>query len=465
MCAQHKQIMYDFQEVPQSNLLNPGIENMYKWYTGIPIVSGFSLGVGSSGIAAEDIFADDGVDITDKIRAQVINGMKARDEFSFTSQVELFNIGFQGKNNSKNYYSFGVYNEFDFITYWPRDLAILGFEGNANQLGREFSLKHIKARAELLNVYHFGINRKINHKLTVGVRGKIYASIIDVHSSHNKGYFVTNPGQNNLVENTLVADLQIRTSGVKGIEESLDDSIEGNTQSTLINRGLLGGDLGLGVDLGFTYHLDEQTVITGSVLDLGFIYHNTDVQNYTLKGSATKEGIEITTETISQSQNFWQDLVDEIEEIIPFEENNKSYITFRPTKVYGSYRYNFEKQNPKDNGKYCNCSYKEPNSLRIKDVYLNAIGGQVYVINRPRGPQVSLTGFYQRKLGNFLTAKATYTINKFSYSNVGLGISTKIGVLNMYLMADNLLAYQNLANSQYASFQFGLNILPWKNKR
>jgi len=173
MCAQHKQIMYDFQEVPQSNLLNPGIENMYKWYTGIPVVSGFSLGVGSSGIAAGDIFADDGVDITDKIRAQVINGMKARDEFSFTSQVELFNIGFQGKNNSKNYYSFGVYNEFDFITYWPRDLAILGFEGNANQLGREFSLKHIKARAELLNVYHFGINRKINHKLTVGVRGKI----------------------------------------------------------------------------------------------------------------------------------------------------------------------------------------------------------------------------------------------------------------------------------------------------
>jgi len=146
-------------------------------------------------------------------------------------------------------------------------------------------------------------------------------------------------------------------------------------------------------------------------------------------------------------------------------ENNKSYITFRPTKLYGSYRYNFEKQNPKDDGKYCNCSYKEPNSLRIKDVYLNAIGGQVYVINRPRGPQVSLTGFYQRKLGNFLTAKATYTINKFSYSNIGLGISTKIGVLNMYLMADNLLAYQNLANSQYASFQFGLNILPWKNKR
>ncbi len=467
LCAQHKQIMYDFQEVPQSNLLNPGIENIYKWYTGFPALSGLSLSVGSSGIAAGDIFANDGIDITEKIRAKVINGMKARDEFSITNQVEVFNIGFRGKNNSKNYYSFGAYNEFDFITYWPKDLAVLGFEGNAGNIGKRFSLKHLKARAELLNVYHFGINRKINRKLTVGVRGKLYSSIVDVNSSHNKGYFVTNPGQNNLIENTLVADMQVRTSGIKAIDDSLGDGIEGNTQTTVINRGLLGGNLGLGVDLGFTYHIDEQTIITGSVLDLGFIYHTNAIQNYTLKGSATVEGIEvILPDALSNpNENFWQNLVDEIEEIIPFDDNNKNYITFRPTKLYGSYRYNFQKRKLKDKGEDCNCNYMNPHSLRINDVYLNAIGGQVYVINRPRGPQVSLTGFYQRKLGNFLTAKATYTVNKFSFSNVGLGISMKAGFLNMYLMADNLLAYQNLANSQYASFQFGLNILPWNNKR
>jgi len=463
--AQHKQLLYDFQEIPQSILLNPGVETPYKWYSGIPIVSGFSTSIGSSGIAAGDIFANDGLDITDKIRARVINGMSANDEFSFTNQVEVVNVGFRGKNNSENFYSFGAYNEFDFITYWPKDLAILAFEGNANELGRLYDLSHLKLRGELLNVYHFGVNRKINDRLTMGVRGKLYSSIVDFNSSHNKGYFVTNIGSNNLIENTIVADMELRTSGIKSVRDAARDSEKGNVKSTLISRGLLGGNLGLGADFGFSYYIDEQTVITGSVLDLGFIYHTKDLQNYTLKGSASNEGLIINVDNLFASNNFWQDLIDDVEEDLPFENTTNNYITFRPTKLYGSYRYNFKKQNPKGNGRNCGCSYKKPNNLRIKNMYLNSVGGQVYVINRPKGPQVSLTGFYQRKLGNFLTAKASYTVNKFSYTNVGLGVSIKAGFLNMYLMADNLLAYQNLANSQYASFQFGLNIIPWNNNR
>ena len=34
-------------------------------------------------------------------------------------------------------------------------------------------------------------------------------------------------------------------------------------------KTIFGGDLGFGIDLGFTYKLNKQTVITGSLLDLG----------------------------------------------------------------------------------------------------------------------------------------------------------------------------------------------------
>ncbi len=53
--------------------------------------------------------------------------------------------------------------------------------------------------------------------------------------------------------------------------------------SAFVKRGLFGGNLGLGVDLGFTYHLNEHTAVTGSVLDLGFIYHRWQCDKYAFK--------------------------------------------------------------------------------------------------------------------------------------------------------------------------------------
>ena len=63
-----------------------------------------------------------------------------------------------------------------------------------------------------------------------------------------------------------------------------------------------------------------------------------------------------------------------------------------------------------------------------------------------------------------MSFKTTYTIDKFSFSNVGFGGSIQAGPVNMYLMADNLLSYMNIADSHYASVQFGINIISWGKK-
>jgi hypothetical protein len=60
-----------------------------------------------------------------------------------------------------------------------------------------------------------------------------------------------------------------------------------------------------------------------------------------------------------------------------------------------------------------------------------------------------------------MAVKATYTVNKFSATNVGLGLNLQAGPVEFYLLADNLLAYRNLADAHFASLQFGLNILSW----
>ena len=458
--AQNKQLLYDFNEVPQALLLNPGLETSYNWYAGVPMLSGISVQAGTSGLSVHDIFADDGLDINDKVRDRAIFGLGTRDNQSLTNQIEIFSGGFRGKNRPRDFYSFGMYGELDLINYWPRDLAILAYEGNANRIGQRFDLSHLKTRGELLNVIHFGINRQLNRELTVGARAKLYSSILNFTSTRNDGYFLTREGQNNLLTNIMVADMSLRTSGLRELTDAADGEVA-DISSTIIGRGLLGGDLGLGLDLGFTYHLDEQTVITGSILDLGFVYHTTDVENYSLTGRAANEGVEVILPNalVDPNADFWQELVDEIETLVPFEDDDRNYITFRPTKLYGSLKYSWGI--PSGGGDMdCDCTITT-SARPQRNQYLNSVGGQLFMVNRPRGPQMALTAFYQRRLGNVLALRSTYTVDKYSLTNIGFGLSLQAGPVNLYLMADNLFAYQNLAAAHTASFQFGLNILSW----
>lgn len=467
LSGQNRELLYDFDEIPSALLLNPGMKMPYQWYAGVPGLSGIALNAGSSGVTVHDIFADDGVDVNVKIRNNMLNSMTKRDELSGSFQINLLQGGFRGANNTRNFYSFGWYLEGDAIGYWPKDLADLAYDGNADQLGRRYQLEHFKTRSEVLSVFHFGINHILNPKITLGARAKIYSAPFFMSSTANDGYFVTNQGQNNIFSHTLIANMIGRTSGFKEIEAILDDDSLDQTAeltSLMTRRALFGGDLGLGLDLGFSYNINEAWVVTGSLLDLGLIFHSSDPYNYILDGSATTEGVEVILPDalIDPEAEFWEDLVDEIDAMVPLEENDDSFISFRPVKLYGSLRYNFGKplSNVGLRSWNCNC-YDTASGSRPIATYSNSAGIQMFAVNRPRGPQTAWTAFYVRRLGRILAIKATYTADKFSKSNIGLGINLQAGPVQFYAMADNLLAYQNIADSHYASFQIGLNIISW----
>jgi len=467
LSGQNRELLYDFDEIPSALLLNPGMKMPYQWYAGVPGLSGIALNAGSSGVTVHDIFADDGVDVNVKIRNNMLNSMTKRDELSGSFQINLLQGGFRGANNTRNFYSFGWYLEGDAIGYWPKDLADLAYDGNADQLGRRYQLEHFKTRSEVLSVFHFGINHILNPKITLGARAKIYSAPFFMSSTANDGYFVTNQGQNNIFSHTLIANMIGRTSGFKEIEAILDDDSLDQTAeltSLMTRRALFGGDLGLGLDLGFSYNINEAWVVTGSLLDLGLIFHSSDPYNYILDGSATTEGVEVILPDalIDPEAEFWEDLVDEIDAMVPLEENDDSFISFRPVKLYGSLRYNFGKplSNVGLRSWNCNC-YDTASGSRPIATYSNSAGIQMFAVNRPRGPQTAWTAFYVRRLGRIMAIKATYTADKFSKSNIGLGINLQAGPVQFYAMADNLLAYQNIADSHYASFQIGLNIISW----
>jgi len=443
--SQNKQILYNFTSVPQSLLTNPGSDVKYNWFIGIPLLSGFSANVSSSRFSAFDLFANDGVDFNAKLR-NVVFSTSRNDKVSINEQLEIFNGGLKlGDWQEGAYLSFGLYQELDFFSYMPKDYAIIALDGNRDYLGKVFDIGDLSAKGELISVFHIGYHNYLTEKLILGARGKIYSSIFNFSSTKNSGYFYTIPGTNSIYEQVISANALVNTSGFTNYL----DNYSGNVKSDIMKKTLFGGNLGLGFDLGLTYYPQENIQFTASILDVGFIKHTKEVKSYAYKGYFKNEGLTPDFIPGNSNGNVFQEFID----AIPLDTLNTKYTTWRPVKFNSSIQYSFGDGRDSD----CNCL---ENEMKFK----NSVGAQLFVMSTPRTPLMALTAYYRRKFFDALEMKATYTIDSFSAKNIGLGLSTTIGKINFYVLADNLLEYRDISKANSLSFQLGFNIIfPDKN--
>lgn len=452
--AQNKQVLYGMEDIPQNLLLNPGTKLTQKAHYGIPLLSQIHLNVGTSGVSVHDIFGASNAteDINTRIRDKIFE-MSSKDFFTATQQLELINFGWLAKN--KLYFSGGIYEELDFVFYFPRDLAILVWEGNSDYIDYEFDLGEISTTADLMTVYHFGVNKQIGKKLTVGLRAKLYSSMASFKSTNNSGKFVTRLGDNdspNIYEHSLEnVNMSVETSGIASLQDEENSS---QVSSEILGRALLGGNLGIGFDVGMTYDITRDITATASILDFGAIFHTKDVETYQARTNYTLDGIELIFPPLANEEGtlpYYSDLEDEVEREVPIDTLYNSYTQMRPMKVNASIAYNFGR--PTDGGTDCNCMNMSGSIPKNQ-----SIGLQYYSVFRPKGPQLAGTLFYYRRFASFLAAKATYTVDSYTASNIGLGLVADVGKFNFYIAADNLLAYSNLAKAKSVSLQLGFNI-------
>jgi hypothetical protein len=438
--SQNKQLLYNFTKVPQSLLTNPGTDFKYKYYFGVPLLSGISLNAGSTGFSAYDLLANNGVNFNDKLRG-VISSTSRRDKVALNEQIELFNGGFKvGDWQKPAYVSFGMYQEFDFLLYMPKDLAILAIDGNEKYIGKKFNLADLNLKAEMLSVLHFGYHKNIKENLIVGARVKIYSSIFNATSTNNTGYIYTIPGSTTAYEQVMDSNVQLNTSGIVSYRtKTIDDPA-----SDIAKKTFLGGNLGLGFDLGFTYYPKKNIQITASIVDAGFIKHSKEVEKWTYKGLYKYEGVNPIFNDSNDPGNVYQ----EFNDAIPLDSIYTKYTTWRPQKLNASYQYSFDDSRGSD----CSCITNDTD-------YKNAVGAQLFVMTAPRAPIMALTGYYRRNVLSNLQLKATYTVDSYSYTNIGLGLSSNVGKFNMYVVADNLLEYWDISKANSLSFQFGLNFV------
>ena len=447
--SQNKQLLYNFDELPQNLMSNPGAEVKFDLHAGLPLFSQIHVSAGSSGISLYDIFKKDGNSVNQHI-AEALADMSSKDFFSVNEQLEILSIGWRGKND--NYFSGGIYQEMDAFSYFPKDLAVLAYEGNKDHISETFNFSEAAFTAELLNVFHFGMTKYFSEDLNYGFRVKLYSSVFNARSTNNRGAFRTIPSPDapNIYRHFLSGiDILIRTSGWAPLVDS-EKSTGRQTLSKLAGKAFLGGNLGLGLDLGFTYYRNDRLKFTGSIIDIGFINNKKDVENYRYHGNYQTDGIEILFPGPGEnSPNYWDRWEEDLDEHLEDETLYNSYNSWRPVKFNASVDIGFS-----ENTEPCNCH--EPTGRRRYDHHL---GFHWFAVKRPRGFVNAATISFDKRFSNNFRARIAYTADAYSFSNLGLMFSTSFHNFNFYLAADNLLDYANLAKAHNASVQLGFQLI------
>ena len=444
--AQDKPLLYNVDDLPQTLMTNPGAQINFTGHVGIPFFSQIHLSAGSTGVTLHDIFRDDGANINMRIR-QAMQKMDNTDYFSVNQQLEVLSLGW--KLDKKNYLSTGIYQELDVFSYFPKDPAILVNEGNSNYLDESFYFDDLSLTAEIMTVYHLGINHKFDKRLTVGARAKLYSSIFNVESTGNTGRFITRTtpnGENYYNHEVENLDILVNTAGFAPLKEDEDMTVEEAT-AELLSRSFFGGNVGFGLDLGFSYIVDEQFIVSGSVQDVGVIFQRTEVENYRYFGAYETSGIKPLFPE-SGSRPYWDEFEKEVDENLQDKTTNESYSTWRPVKANLGIQFGFGQA-------FLPCNY-----LTVKKVrYMNLIGMQLNGVRRPKGFVTRFTTYWDRKINEKHRVKVGYSIDDYSFTNIGLMYTATFKKFNVYLAVNNFLAFPNLAKANNASLQLGMQFV------
>lgn len=444
--AQNKQLLYNFDYLPQNLMSNPGGETNFDMHIGFPLFSQIHVSAGSSGVSLHDIFQTGG-SINDRVKNS-LSDLTRNDFFTVNQQLEILSLGWRDKR--RRYYTAGIYQELDAFLYFPKDPAMLAYQGNKNSIGKDFKFSDAAFTAEALNVFHVGFTNYYSEDLNYGFRAKIYSGVFNAYSVGNRGTFRTevSPEGPNIYRHYMSGlEVLINTAGYADLLDTEDPSGIG-TLSKIGKRAFLGGNLGMGMDAGFTWYLSDQYRVTGSILDLGFIWQSKNVESYRYYGSYETDGIELLFPG-NNSPSYWDEWENELDRNLKDETLANSYVTWRPLKINGSIDFGFD-----ENAEPCNC-YRPSGRRR----YYNHIGAQVFAMKRPRGLNYATTLYYDRTFNENFRGKVTYTADSYSFSNLGLLFSANLSNFNVYLAADNLLDYTNLAKARNASIQLGFQLI------
>lgn len=440
--AQTNLNLYNFRNVSQSNLMNPGIRPQANFTFGMPSIY---LSLQTPEITLADLFnKNENPDST--FRRIVKDPNLSFNNMGFSSSFDPIFVGFAIK---KNYFSLGVQVNTEFYGSPPKDILGLtqGSTFFQNSLNRLINLGDININTSTYVGYHLGYTREINKKLSVGIRVKYLQGIYNVNVEKSTLQLSTN-----MDSIYIKAGFKANTAGLDDIRKSnfnLNELVYAtlNNGASIPNgmdyspdyvaffqkRGIVAGT-GWGLDFGANYKFNQHLSVSASVVDFGYINWNKNNRTFEMP---TKEfnykGADINDiNSLDSIGNRFEKLQDSlVKYVFVPSESVASYTTGTNTKVYLGAQYALNYNNMFDFMLFNNFGYKTFN------------------------PAVSVS--FTKKVWSILDLRVSGTYYNKAFNNAGIGFSLNLGPFQTYLFSDNLIAVTQYDEAKFINIRTGVN--------
>ena len=188
---------------------------------------------------------------------------------------------------------------------------------------------------------------------------------------------------------------------------------------------------GFALDFGFNYYPIEQLSLSASVVDLGFIKWKDYVYNFTQEMDYTFEGIEFKLE---EDYSPGEALIDSLLSSVKITRTEKPFTTMMTGKVY------------------LGAAYDLTEKVRFGAVFRTRIHNYKFYNQYTVSANVQPISMF--------SASLSYSYYQNSYMNLGLGLSLRLGPLNVYFISDQApSAYFFPKEFSSLNFRLGVNIV------
>lgn len=385
-------------------------------FVGLPVLSGINLHLNSK-LSYNEIFTR-GSDSTLLDISKAVSNLSARNGFHAHLNLNLFHLGFRLPNNGV--VSIFANERVEADVLFPTRLARFLWEGNTAFLERQINIGNSS-----LNVMHyreFGLGYAYalpRYGLKIGFRAKYLQGFFNAGTPGAlRATFLTQ--NENHQWDIDVSNGRIRTSGVE-----IATGDQGDIGTHLVSNG----NTGAALDLGFEYDYNRYYTIALGVNDLGFINWKENTKQYSIPDtSVVFKGAQL-----YGAEDSWQDSVETfINRFAEYDNNNETYGTMLPTRVFGSVVYK---------------------GFRPFDV-ISTVSTRVI----QGDPRFSFSVGARYTLGPWLTVSANVIKLDQQFFNGGLALASKVGPVQIYLASDNVLGY-NVPDMSALDFRFGINLI------
>lgn len=408
------------KSLPQRTYVNPALRCDSRFFVGIPALSSIFIDFSNSSLQLNKISevldrkSDDSVVIN---LNKIPNMFRERNSISTEVSLDLLHAGFELGDN--NFFSVNASLHTSGKVSFNRDLPKLLFEGNGGKnLAYPFDLG---SRVDLLQYAELGLGysrRLKNDRLAIGFRVKYLRGILNLNTERSDIQFRTDPNSFELIASSDIrlnytADMEGFTEEVKDVSDlPVADMFKLSQFSDVFGRN----NNGWGLDVGATYDLTKKIELSGSIINLGRIYWNNGVRNYTSRNPGDTyvfKGMEFNNlDSLEDGEYLFNNLMDTLADRFGLDSSSERYSTGLFPEFYLGGTFSFTKNH-------------RLGALFYGDWYQKRLH-----------PGFSVTWYSQ--IARSLSLSISYSIIDNSFNNLGLGLATNAGPFQFYILSDNI---------------------------